>query len=123
MSFATGFAILISCLGLFGLAGMNVVNRTKEIGIRKILGAELGNIFMLLNRQFVWLSVIAFAVAAFPAWYIMRKWLDSFQFRIELSWLLFAVSIAAGLIITLLTTSYHTIKAGMVNASETLRHE
>ncbi|MGC1241087.1 MAG: ABC transporter permease [Chryseosolibacter sp.] len=123
MSFATGFAILISCLGLFGLAGMNVVNRTKEIGIRKILGAELGNIFMLLNKQFVWLSVIAFAAAVFPAWYIMRGWLDSFHFKIELSWVIFAVSIAAGLIITLLTTSYHTIKAGMVNASDTLRHE
>jgi putative ABC transport system permease protein len=123
MGFATGFAILISCLGLFGLAGMNVVNRTKEIGIRKILGAELGNIFVLLNKQFVWLSVIAFAVAAFPAWYIMRKWLDSFQFKIEMSWILFAASTAAGLIIALLTTGYHTIKAGMVNPSDTLRHE
>lgn len=123
MGFATGLAILISCLGLFGLAGMAVVNQTKEIGIRKILGAELSSIFLLLNKQFIWLSIIAFAVAAFPAWYVMRQWLDSFQFRIEMSWVLFAVSTLAGVLIALLTTGYHTIRAGMVNPSDTLRHE
>jgi putative ABC transport system permease protein len=83
----------------------------------------LYNIFVLRNKQFVWLSVIAFVVAAFPALYIMKKWLDSFQFKIEVSWVLFVVSTVAGLIIALLTTGYHTIKAGMVNPSETLRHD
>lgn len=123
MAAATGFAILISCLGLFGLAGMNVVSRTKEIGIRKVLGAELSNIFLLLNKQFVWLSVIAFGLASFPAWYAMNKWLNSFQFKIEVTWVMFAVSMAAGLVIALATVSYHTIKAGMVNPADTLKHE
>lgn len=123
MGLATGFAILISCLGLFGLAGMNVVNRTKEIGIRKVLGAGLASIFVLLNKQFVWLSVIAFALAVFPAWYAMNKWLDSFQFKIQMSWTLFAVSMATGLVIALVTVSYHTIKAGMVNPADTLKYE
>ena len=123
MGLATGFAILISCLGLFGLAGMNVVNRTKEIGIRKVLGADLANIFILLNKQFVWLSVIAFALAAYPAWYAMDLWLDSFQFKIQISWLLFVVSMAAGLLMALITVSYHTVKAGRVNPADTLKYE
>lgn len=123
MGLATGFAILISCLGLFGLAGMNVVNRTKEIGIRKVLGAGLANIFVLLNKQFVWLSVIAFALAAYPAWYAMNLWLDSFQFKIQISWILFAISITAGLLVALLTVSYHTVIAIRVNPAETLKYE
>lgn len=123
MAFATGFAILISCLGLFGLAGMNVVSRTKEIGIRKVLGAGLSGIFLLLNKQFVWLSVIAFALASLPAWYAMNEWLNSFQFKIEVTWLMFAASMAVGLGIALITVSYHTVKAGMVNPADTLRHE
>ncbi len=123
MRLTTGFAIIISCLGLFGLAGMNVVNRTKEIGIRKVLGAGLSNIFVLLNKQFVWLSVIAFTLAAFPAWYAMNKWLDSFQFKIQMSWTLFAISMTAGLLVALLTVSYHTVIAVRVNPAETLKYE
>jgi putative ABC transport system permease protein len=75
-----------------------------------------------LNKEFVCLSVTAFALAAFPAWYVTNKWLDSFQFKIEVSWVIFVVSMAAGLVITLLTASYHTIKAGIVNPSDTLKH-
>ena len=123
MGLATAFAILISCLGLFGLAGMNAVNRTKEIGIRKVLGASLANIFILLNKQFVWLSVIAFALAAYPAWFAMNLWLDSFQFKIEISWILFVISMAASLLMALITVSYHTVKAGHVNPAETLKYE
>ena len=123
MGFATGFAILISCLGLFGLAGMNVVNRTKEIGIRKVLGAGLASIFVLMNKQFVWLSLIAFALAAFPTWYAMNKWLDSFQFKIQMTPVIFVLSMMIGLVIALLTVSYHTIKAGMVNPVDSLKHE
>ena len=123
ITLTTGFAILISCLGLFGLAGTNVVNRTKEIGIRKVLGSRLGDTFALLNKQFVWLSIIAFALATFPAWYAMDRWLNSFQFRIEISWVLFAVSMGVGLLVVLIAVSYHTIKANHMNPAETLKYE
>ena len=121
MGLATGFGILISCLGLFGLAGINAVNRTKEIGIRKVMGAELGNIFVLLNKQYIWLSLIAFALAAPLSWWIMDKWLSDFKFRITIGWELFALSMAAGLGVALATVSYHAIKAALVNPAETLK--
>lgn len=101
MGLATGFAILISCLGLFGLAGINAVNKTKEIGIRKVMGAELSNIIVLLNKQYIWLSLIAFALAAPLSWWIMDKWLSDFKFRITIGWELFALSMASGLMIAL----------------------
>jgi putative ABC transport system permease protein len=123
MSISTGIAILISCLGLFGLAGINAVNRTKEIGIRKVMGAELINIFALLNKQYVWLALIAFALAAPASWYIMNKWLADFKFKITIGWELFAVSMLAGLAIALITVSYHAIKAALVNPAETLKYE
>jgi putative ABC transport system permease protein len=123
MSISTGIAILISCLGLFGLAGINAVNRTKEIGIRKVMGAELINIFALLNKQYVWLAMIAFALAAPASWYIMSKWLADFMFKITIGWELFAISMLAGLCIALITVSYHAIKAALVNPAETLKYE
>ncbi len=120
---ATGFAILISCMGLFGLAGINAVNRTKEIGIRKVLGAEMPSIFVLLNKQYVWLSLIAFVLAVPLSWYVMNKWLESFKFSIAISWELFAVSILSGLLIALATVSYHAFKTALVNPAETLKYE
>jgi putative ABC transport system permease protein len=123
MGLSTGFAILISCLGLFGLAGINAVNRTKEIGIRKVMGARLSNIFILLNRQYVWLAAIAFILAAPASWYIMNKWLADFQFKITIGWELFAVSMLSGLLIALLTVSYHAIRVALVNPAETLKYE
>ena len=123
MGLSTGFAILISCLGLFGLAGINAVNRTKEIGIRKVMGADLSNIFVLLNRQFVWLSLIAFVIGIPFSWWVMDKWLADFKFKIAMGWELFAISILAGLGVALLTVSYHAIKAALVNPAETLKYE
>jgi putative ABC transport system permease protein len=123
MGLSTVFAILISCLGLFGLAGINAVNRTKEIGIRKVLGADLYNVFLLLNKQYVWLSLIAFVLAAWPAWYAMNAWLASFQFRIEINWGLFAAGMLLTLLVALLTVSYHAIKAALINPAETLKYE
>lgn len=120
---STVFAILIACLGLFGLAGINAINRTKEIGIRKVMGAELVNIFVLLNKQFVWMAIIAFAIATPFSWYVMNKWLSSFQFKIEMGWELFFVSALVGLITALLTVSYHGIKAALINPAETLKYE
>ncbi len=123
MGLATGFAILISCLGLFGLSGINAVNRTKEIGIRKIMGAEFSNIFVLLNREYIWLSMIAYALAIPFSWYVMNKWLSDFQFKITMGWELFMISIIAGLVIALLTVSYHAFKAAFINPAETLKYE
>lgn len=123
MGLSTGFAMLISCLGLFGLAGINAVNKTKEIGIRKVMGAELGNIFVLLNRQYIWLSMIAFALAAPLSWYIMSKWLADFKFKITIGWELFALSMVTGLLVALATVSYHAIRVALVNPAETLKYE
>jgi putative ABC transport system permease protein len=123
MGVATGFAILISCLGLFGLSGINAVNRTKEIGIRKVMGASLTNIFMLLSKQYVWLSLIAFVIGMPFSWYVMNQWLVDFKFKIALRWELFAISIIAGLGIALLTVAYHAIKASLGNPAETLKYE
>ena len=123
MGLSTAFAILISCLGVFGLAGTNVVNRTKEIGIRKVLGAQLLSLFILLNKQFFWLSLIAFGLAIYPVLYVMEEWLASFQFKIQLGWASFAISMVAGLGVVLMTVLYHTLKAGRVNPVEVLKSE
>jgi putative ABC transport system permease protein len=123
MGFSTGFAMLISSLGLFGLSGINAVNRTKEIGIRKVMGAEMMSIFILLNKQYAWLAVIAFAVAAPASWYAMSQWLSDFKFAITISWELFAISMAAGLFIALLTVSYHAIRTALINPAQTLKYE
>lgn len=123
MAFATIFAIIISCLGLFGLAGINAVNRTKEIGIRKVMGAELSSIFFLLNKQYIWLSLLAYSLAIPFSWYVMEKWLSDFTFKIEMSWTLFGMAVAGGLLIALATVSYHAIKAATINPAETLKYE
>ncbi len=123
MGLATGFAILISSLGLFGLSGINAVNRTKEIGIRKVMGAELSNIFVLLNRQYLWLSLIAYMIAIPFSWYVMNKWLSDFQFKIGMGWQLFTVSALVGVGIALVTVSYHAIKAALINPAQTLKYE
>lgn len=123
MGLSTIFAIIIACLGLFGLAGINAINRTKEIGIRKVMGAQLGSIFMLLNKQFVLFALIAFVLAIPLSWYAMNKWLNSFKFAITIRWELFAFSILAGLVIALATVSYHAIKAALINPADTLKHE
>lgn len=123
MGVSTLFAILISCLGLFGLAGINAVNRTKEVGIRKVMGADLRSIFILLNRQYIWLSLIAFALAMPFSWYVMNKWLAGFEFKIPMGWELFAVSVVAGLAVAMITVSYHAIRVSHINPADTLKYE
>ena len=121
---STGLTIFISCLGLLGLAIFVTNQRTKEIGIRKVMGAELSNIFVLLNRQYIWLSLIAFAIAAPLSWYVMTEWwLKDFQFKITIGWELFAFSMLSGLFVALLTVSYHAIRAALINPAETLKYE
>jgi putative ABC transport system permease protein len=120
---STVFAIIIACLGLFGLSGINALNRTKEIGIRKVIGADIANIFVLLNSQYVWLALIAFVLAVPASWYTMNQWLSSFTYRIEIGWEIFVISTMSGVLIAMLTVSYHAIKAATINPAETLKYE
>jgi putative ABC transport system permease protein len=116
-------AIFITCLGLFGLAAYTAERRTKEIGIRKVLGATLTNIVTILSRDFLKLVTIA-ALLAFPiAWLIMNKWLQDYAYRIAINWWVFVLSGIAALVITLFTVSFQAIRAGMMNPVKSLRTE
>jgi putative ABC transport system permease protein len=122
ISFAV-FAILIACLGLFGLVTYAAEQRTKEIGIRKVLGARVSGIVGLLSRDFTMLVGIA-ALIAFPAaWWGMHKWLGTFAYRTEMSWWIFLVAGVVALAIALLTVSIQTIRAAIANPIKSLRSE
>ena len=116
-------AIFISCLGIFGLASFVAEQRTKEIGVRKVLGATVFNLWGLLSKDFVLLVVIAFAIATPVAYYSLNNWLQKYEYRTEISWWIFAVSGAGALLITLLTVSYQGIKAALMNPVKSLRSE
>ena len=117
------FAILIACLGLFGLVTYAAEQRTKEIGIRKVLGARVTSIVGLLSKEFTMLVGIA-ALIAFPAaWWAMYKWLETFAYRTEISWWIFLVAGAVALAIALLTVSIQTIRAALANPIKSLRSE
>ncbi|WP_338876455.1 ABC transporter permease [Spirosoma sp. SC4-14] len=123
---ASGFAILaifISCLGLFGLASFVAEQRTKEIGVRKVLGASVLNLWGLLSKDFVILVIIAFGIATPIAYYFLDNWLQKYQYRTELSWWIFAASGAGALLITLLTVSFQSVKAALMNPVKSLRSE
>ena len=123
---ATFFAVLaifISCLGLFGLASFVAEQRTKEIGVRKVLGATVLNLWGLLSKDFVVLVVIAFGIATPIAYYFLDNWLQRYTYRTEISWWIFAVSGAGALLITLLTVSFQSIKAALMNPVKSLRSE
>jgi putative ABC transport system permease protein len=116
-------AILIACLGLFGLATYMAEQRIKEIGIRKVLGASVGNIAGMLSKDFIKLVFIA-AVVAFPvAWWAMHKWLQDFAFRVDIGWKVFALSGLIALLIAILTVSSQAIKAAVANPVKSLRTE
>jgi putative ABC transport system permease protein len=117
------FAIFIACLGLFGLAAFTAEQRTKEIGVRKILGAGMPSIISLLVKDFLKLVVIAFGVAVPAAWYLMDQWLRDFAYRVDLKWWMFVFSGTAALLIALLTVSYQSIKAALTNPVDSLRSE
>ena len=116
-------AIFLSCLGLYGLASFMAVQRIKEVGIRKILGASAGSIVYLFSKEFVVLITIAFAIAAPIAWYYMNQWLQGYVYRINISWWLIAVGGVAAIIIALATISFQAIKAAIANPVKNLRSE
>jgi ABC-type antimicrobial peptide transport system permease subunit len=122
-SFFAILAIFISCLGLFGMASFMAERRTKEIGVRKVMGASVFNLWKLLSRDFVVLVFISLLIAMPTAWYFMHNWLQNYQYRSEISWWIFAVAGAGILIITLLTVSFQSIKAALMNPVKSLRAE
>ena len=116
-------AIVIACLGLFGLATYIAEQRTKEIGIRKVLGASVTNIVAMLSTDFIKLVLISFVIATPIAWWFMHKWLQDFAFRIDLSWWIFAVTGIIALVIALATLSFQAIRAAVSNPVKSLRTE
>ena len=123
---ATFFAVLaifISCLGLFGLASFVAEQRTKEIGVRKVLGASVFNLWRLLSRDFVGLVILSCLIAAPIAWYFLSDWLLKYEYRTDISWWIFAAAALGALTITLLTVSYQSIKAALMNPVKSLRSE
>jgi putative ABC transport system permease protein len=121
--FFASMAIFLSCLGLYGLASFMAVQKTKEVGIRKVLGATAGNIVYLFSKEFIVLIAIAFAIATPIAWYYMHQWLQDYVYRINISWWLFAAGGLAAIIIALATISFQAIKAAIANPVKCLRME
>jgi ABC-type antimicrobial peptide transport system permease subunit len=123
---ATFFAILaifISCLGLFGLASFVAEQRTKEIGIRKVLGASVVNVWQMLSKDFLILVIISCVIATPLAYYYMNNWLQKYDYRTTITWWVFAIAISGALVITLLTVSFQAIKAAIANPVKSLRTE
>jgi len=123
LAWSTGLTVLISCLGLFGLVIYTTTTRTKEIGIRKILGASVSGIVTILSKDFVVLVFIAFAIAAPAAYWASHKWLEGFAYKTSISWWVFVVSGVAMVMLAILTLSIQTIKAAMANPTKSLRTE
>jgi putative ABC transport system permease protein len=122
-SWFAGIAILISCLGLFGLATYTAQVKVKEIGIRKVLGASVANITAMLSKDFLVLVVVSIVVATPIAWYAMNKWLQAFAYRIEIQWWIFALAGLMAVVIAFITISFQAIKAAIANPVKSLRSE
>ncbi len=119
----SGLTIFISCLGLFGLATYMAENRMKEVGVRKILGASITSIATLLSKDFLKLVIAAILIASPLAWYFMNAWLSGFNYRIQISWTVFAMAGAASVFIALITVSFQAIRAAVANPVNSLRSE
>ena len=123
LSWATGLAIFISCLGLLGLVIFITVQRTKEIGVRKVIGASVSQIVSLLSKDFLKLVLIAFVIAVPIAWWGAHKWLDNFAYKTELSWWIFLIGGVVMALLALITISIQTIRAALANPVDSLRTE
>ena len=119
----TLLTVFVACLGLFGLATYTAEQRTKEIGIRKVLGATVAEVTGMLSKEFIKLVLIASLVAFPVAWWAMNEWLQSFAYRINISWWVLLVAGLAALSIALLTVSFQAIKAALMNPAKSLRTE
>jgi putative ABC transport system permease protein len=122
----TSFAILaiaIACLGLFALSAFMAEQRNKEIGIRKVLGASVSGITLLMSKEFILLVALAILIASPLAWWLMHTWLQDFAYRIAISWWIFAVAGIGAIFIALLTVASQAVKAAMANPVKSLRSE
>ncbi|MDQ2657684.1 MAG: ABC transporter permease [Bacteroidota bacterium] len=116
-------AIFIACLGLFGLSSLSAIQRTKEIGVRKVMGATLKSILALMSKDYLLLLSISIVIAIPAAWWVMNGWLEGFAYRIALSWWIFAVPSLTVVVIALFTVSFHTLRAARTNPATSLRYE
>ncbi len=121
--FFTILAIFISCLGLFGLASFIAEQRTREIGVRKVLGATIFNLWKLLSKEFVLLISVSCLIAIPIAWWLLSQWLQQYAYKTEISWWIFVIAVLGALTITILTISYQAIKAATANPVKSLRTE
>ena len=119
----TVLSLLIACLGLFGLAAFNAEKRIKEIGVRKVLGASVSQISMRLTIDFLKLVGIAILISLPLGWFVMNKWLEDFTYRINIPWWVFLLAAFLAILISVLTVSYQSIKAAIVNPVKSLRSE
>ncbi len=118
-----GLTIFISCLGLFGLAAYMAESRTKEVGVRKVLGASVFSVTNLLSKDFLKLVFISFVIASPVTWYVMSKWLEGYSYRINIEWWVFALAGVLAILIALVTVSFQAIKAALANPVRSLRSE
>jgi len=123
ISIASGLFIFISCIGLLGLVILSIEQRTKEIGIRKVLGAAVSRILLLVSKEFIVLISIAFIVAVPVAYYFVNMWLQDFAYRIDIGWWMFALAGILVIAVALLTMSFQAIKAAIANPVKSLRTE
>ncbi len=123
LSLFAGITIFISCLGLYGLISFITAQKTKEVGIRKVLGATVSHVVYLFTKDFVILMAIAILIAAPVGYYFMQQWLADFTYKIDISWWMFAVAALVGIVIALLTVSFQSIRAALANPVDSLRNE
>ena len=123
VGYLTALSIFLACLGLFGLAAFTAERRTKEIGVRKVLGASVAGLVVLLSKDIARLVLVALVVAVPVAYLAASRWLEDFAYRIEISWQVFLMAGLTTLLIAILTVSYQSIKAALANPVETLRYE
>jgi ABC-type antimicrobial peptide transport system permease subunit len=116
-------AIFISCMGLYGLSAFMAEQRTKEIGVRKVLGASVANVVYMLSTSFTRLIGVAVVIAVPLAWYAMDQWLKGFAYHVNVSWIIFVIASLAALVIAWITISYESVKAALENPASSLRAE
>jgi putative ABC transport system permease protein len=117
------FAIIVACLGLFGLSASMTEQRSKEISIRLVLGASMSNVLQLVMQNFLWLIIVSFVLSTPIAWFIMDKWLQDYEYRIDITWDVFALAGIMAVVIALATISYQSVRAALINPVNNLRSE
>lgn len=120
---ASGLSIFIACMGLFGMVTLSITRRTKEIGVRKVLGANALQLVNLLSKDFLGLVAIAMVIASPVTWYLMNKWLQDFAYRVNIGWWIFILATVIAMLIAFITVSFQVVKAAVANPVKSLRTE